>query len=101
MAETHGILIYERLLSFAEYRKENGTEMQEAVYTDLVKYLSENSPDNDRKALHSVMKISNELTEIYAVGERELDAKGWREDFAAELKEIFAIIAMTKPRDAE
>ena len=58
MAETHGLLIYERLLSFAEYRKENGNEMQQAVYSDLVEYLSGISPDNDRAALRSVMRIT-------------------------------------------
>ena len=98
MAETHGLLIYERLLSFAEYRKENGIELQQAIYTDVLKYLSGISPESDRMALHAVMKISYELTEMYVAGERELDAKGWREDFANELKEIYAIIALTKPK---
>ena len=101
MAETHGLLIYERILSFADYRKENGSEMQQAIYDDVVEYLSGISPESDRKALHAVMKISYELTEIYAAGERDLQFKGWREDFANELKEIYAIIALTKPRDTE
>ena len=51
MAATHGLLIYERLLSFAEYRKENGTEMQQAIYDDVVEYLSGISPGSDRMAL--------------------------------------------------
>src|SRR5699024_6987656 len=101
MAETHGLLIYERLLSFAEYRTENCNEMQQAVYSDLVDYLSGISPDNDRAALRSVMRIAYELTEMYVAGERELETAGSRIDFIAELKEIYAIIALTKPRDTE
>lgn len=99
MAETHGILIYERLLSFAEYRKENGSELQQAIYTDVLKYLSGTVPDNDRLALHSVARISHELTEMYVAAEHHLEAQGCREDFANELKEIYAIIALTKPKE--
>ena len=101
MAETHGLLIYERLLSFAEYRKENGNKLQQAIYSDLVSYLSGKSPGNDREALLSVMRITYELTEMYVAGERELETAGWRIDFIAELKEIYAIIALTKPREFE
>lgn len=99
MAETHGLLIYERLLSFAEYRKENGNELQKAVYSDLVDYLSGISPDNDRAALRSVMWITYELTEMYVAGERELETAGWCNEYIDELKEIYAIIALTKPRE--
>ena len=99
MAETHGLLIYERLLSFAEYRKENGNKMQQAVYSDLVDYLSGISPDNDRAALRSVMLIIYELTELYVAGEREIETAGWCHEYIAELKEIYAIIALTKPRE--
>ena len=101
MAETHGLLIYERLLSFAEYRKENGNELQQAMYSDLADYLSGISPENDRAALRSVMRITYELTEMYVAGERELETSGWRNEYTAELKEIYAIIALTKPRDIE
>ena len=101
MAETHGLLIYERLMSFAEYRKENGNEMQQAVYSDLVDYLSGISPDNDREALQSVMRITYELTELYVAGEREIEKAGWRNEYIDELKEIYAIIALTKPREFE
>lgn len=101
MAETHGLLIYERLLSFAEYRKERGNEMQQAVYSDLVDYLSGKSPGNDREALRSVMWITYELTEMYVAGERELETAGWHNEYIAELKEIYAIIALTKPREFE
>ena len=99
MAETHGLLIYERLLSFAEYRKEKGNEMQQAMYSDLVNYLSGISPDNDRAALRSVMRITYELTELYVAGEREIETAGWCHEYIAELKEIYAIIALTKPRE--
>ena len=101
MAETHGLLIYERLLSFAEYRKENGNEMQQAVYYDLVDYLSGISPDNDQSALRSVMRITYELTEIYVAGERELEMAGWCNEYIDELKEIYAIIALTKAKEFE
>lgn len=101
MAETHGLLIYERLLSFAEYRKERGNEMQQAIYSDLVDYLSGISPDNDREALLSVMRITYELTEMYVAGERELETAGWCNEYIDELKEIYAIIALTKPREFE
>lgn len=101
MAETHGLLIYERLLSFAEYRKENGNELQRAMYSDLADYLSGISPENDRAALRSVMRMTYELTEMYVAGERELETAGWRNEYTAELKEIYAIIALTKPRDTE
>ena len=99
MAETHGLLIYERLLSFAEYRKERGNEMQQAIYSDLVDYLSGISPDNDREALLSVMRITYELTEMYVAGERELETAGCHNEYIAELKEIYAIIALTKPKE--
>ena len=99
MAETHGLLIYERLLSFAEYRKERGNEMQQAIYSDLVDYLSGISPDNDREALLYVMRITYELTEMYVAGERELETAGWHNEYIAELKEIYAIIALTKPKE--
>ena len=99
MAETHGLLIYERLLSFAEYRKEKGNEMQQAIYSDLVKYLSGISPDNDRSALRSVMRITYELTEMYVAEERDLEKAGCRSEYIDELKEIYAIIALTKPRE--
>ena len=99
MAETHGLLIYERLLSFAEYRKERGNEMQQAIYSDLVDYLSGISPDNDREALLYVMRITYELTEMYVAGERELETAGWHNEYISELKEIYAIIALTKPKE--
>ena len=99
MAETHGVLIYERLLSFAEYRKENGNELQQAIYTDVLKYLSGTVPDNDREALLSVMRITYELTEMYVAGERELETAGWHNEYISELKEIYAIIALTKPKE--
>lgn len=99
MAETHGLLIYERLLSFAEYRKENGNKMQKAMYSDLVEYLSGKSPGSDREALRSVMRIAYELTEMYVAGERELETAGWRNEYIAEIKEIYAIIALTKPKE--
>ena len=99
MAETHGLLIYERLMSFAEYRKENGNELQQAVYSDIVTYLSGISPENDREALRSVMRIAYELTEMYVAGERELETAGWHNEYIAELKEIYAIIALTKPKE--
>ena len=101
MAETHGLLIYERLLSFAEYRKERGNEMQQAMYSDLVDYLSGISPDSDRTALRSVMRITYELTELYVAGEREIETAGWRNEYIDELKEIYAIIALTKPKEFE
>lgn len=101
MAETHGLLIYERLLSFAEYRKESGNKMQQAMYSDLAEYLSGKSPGSDREALRSVMRITYELTEMYAAGERELETAGWRNEYIAELKEIYAIIALTKPKEFE
>ena len=96
MVETHGLLIYERLLSFAEYRKEHGNEMQQAVYYDLVDYLSGISPDSDRVALRYVMRITYELTEMYVAGEREIETAGWCHEYIAELKEIYAIIAFQK-----
>ena len=99
MAETHGLLIYERLLSFAEYRKERGNEMQQAMYSDLVEYLSGISPDNDQSALRSVMRITYELTELYVAGEREIETAGWCNEYIDELKEIYAIIALTKPKE--
>ena len=99
MAETHGLLIYERLLSFAEYRKESGNKMQQAVYSDLVDYLSGISPDSDREALRYVMRITYELTELYVAGEREIETAGWCNEYIAELKEIYAIIALTKPKE--
>ena len=101
MAESHGLLIYERLLSFAEYRKESGNELQKAVYYDLVEYLRGKSPGSDREALRSVMRITYELTEMYVAGERELETAGWRNEYIDELKEIYAIIALTKPREFE
>ena len=99
MAETHGLLIYERLLSFAEYRKENGNELQKAVYYDLVEYLSGISPENDLSAIRSAIRITYELTEMYVAGERELETAGWRNEYIDELKEIYAIIALTKPKE--
>ena len=99
MAESHGLLIYERLLSFAEYRKEKGNEMQQAMYSDLVDYLSGISPDSDRVALRYVMRITYELTEMYVAGEREIETAGWCNEYIAELKEIYAIIALTKPKE--
>lgn len=101
MAETHGLLIYERLLSFAEYRKENGNKLQQAMYSDIVSYLSGKSPGNDREALLSVMRITYELTEMYVAGESELETAGWCNEYIDELKEIYAIIALTKPREFE
>lgn len=101
MAETHGLLIYEQLLSFAEYRKENGNEMQQALYSDLVTYLSGKSPGNDREAIRSVMRITYELTEMYVSGESKLETAGWRNEYIAELKEVYAIIALAKPKEFE
>ena len=47
------------------------------------------------------MRIAYKLTEMYVAGEREIETAGWRNEYIAELKEIYAIIALTKPRDTE
>ena len=96
MAETHGLLIYERLLSFAEYRKESGNETQQHIYNAVVTYLVDNRPDTEDFAVEVAIGLAAELSSWIRDGEI---SEEYFERFIAELKEIYAIIALTKPKE--
>lgn len=90
---TSAIKTYSHLVTFAEYRKENDDPLQQAIYSDLLRALSEIEPEDETQArmvvysvLSSLLKEGMDLVKDYRFGD----------GFHAEVREILAIVAHYK-----
>lgn len=91
--KTDGLRLYEHLKTFSEYRSQNESKLQQALYSDLLANLSGEPPNTDAEALSAVYLLVSSLLEFVA---KLSDVEEFYEELHGEIQEILAIIAHYK-----
>lgn len=89
----NAIKTYSHLVTFAEYRKENDDPLQQAIYSDLFRILTEIEPEGETQAR---MVVYSTLSSFLKEGMDFVKDDRFGEAFHAEVREILAIVAHYK-----
>lgn len=90
---TNGLRLYEHLLTFSEYREQNDNPLQQAVYSDMVRNLSEANPKSDAEAVVVVYRLLSSLLDVAASVPEDFE---YYSQLHEEIQEILAIVAHYK-----
>ena len=84
---------YSHLVTFAEYRMENDDPLQQALYSDLFRNLTEIEPEGETQARMVVYSV---LSSLLKEGMDLVKDERYGDAFHAEVREILAIVAHYK-----
>lgn len=91
--KTEGLRLYEHLKTFSEYRSQNESKLQQALYSDMLRNLSGEPPKTDTEATSEVYLLVASLLELSA---KLNDDEEFYEELHEEIREILAIVAHYK-----
>lgn len=90
---TSAIKTYSHLVTFAEYRKENDNPLQQALYSDLFRILTEIEPEGEA---HARLVVYSALSSLLKEGMGFVKYERYGDAFHSEVLEILAIVAHYK-----
>lgn len=96
--KTEGLRLYEHLKTFSEYRSQNESELQQALYSDMLTNLSGEPPKTDAEATSVIYLLVSSLLELVA---KVSEVEDFYEEIHAEIREILAIVAHYNVKGSE